>query len=72
MDRVSLFKMSKQRCHSSIQNTERYAYLGLGHLYDAVVSIKFSVHFQHTTNSEQKGASENGLKAVENGGRGWI
>ena len=28
--------------------------------------------FQHTTNSEQKGASENGLKAVENGGRGWI
>ena len=31
-----------------------------------------SVHFQHTANSEQKGASENGLEAVENGGRGWI
>ena len=68
MDRVSLFKMSKQRCHSSIQNTERYAYLGLGHLYDAVVAL----NFQHTTNSEQKVASENDLKAVENGGRGWI
>ena len=27
-------------------------------------------NFQHTTNSEQKGAGENGLKAVENGGRG--
>ena len=31
-----------------------------------------SAHFQHTTNSEQKGASESPLKAVENGGRGWI
>jgi len=26
-----------------------------------------SAHIQHTTNSEQKLASENGLKAVENG-----
>ncbi len=31
-----------------------------------------SAHFQHTTNPEHKEASENGLKAVENGGRGWI
>ena len=29
-------------------------------------------NFQHTNNLEQKEASENGLKAVENGGRGWI
>ena len=42
-----------------------------GNLHDAVASIKFSAHFQHTNNLEQKGASENGLKAVENGGRGW-
>jgi len=53
MDRVSLFKMSKQRCHSSIQNTERYAYLGLGHLYDAVVSIKFSAHDKFGAESGQ-------------------
>ena len=31
-----------------------------------------SAHFQHTTNSEQKVASENSAKAVDNGGRGWI
>jgi hypothetical protein len=31
-----------------------------------------SARFQHTTNSEQEGASGTGLKAVENGGRGWI
>jgi len=42
------------------------------HLHVAVASIKFSANFQHTINSEQKRASENGLKAVENGGRGWI
>ena len=53
MDRVSLFKMSKQRCHSSIQNTERYAYLGLGHLYDAVVSIKFSARDKFGAESGQ-------------------
>tara|TARA_B100000678_G_scaffold214665_1_gene182008 strand:+ start:2051 stop:2305 length:255 start_codon:yes stop_codon:yes gene_type:complete len=29
-------------------------------------------NYQHTTNSEQKEASGNGLKALENGGRGWI
>jgi len=68
MDRVSLFKMSKQRCHSSIQNTERSAYLAPNYLHDAVAAS----NIQHTTNSEQKGASENDLKAVENGGRGWI
>ena len=58
--------------HSSIQMTERYAHLAPDHLHDAVASIKFSAHFQHTNNSEQKQVSENGLKAVENGGRGWI
>ena len=31
-----------------------------------------SAQIQKTNNSEQKEASENGLKAVENGGRGWI
>ena len=29
-------------------------------------------NFQHTNNLEQKRGSENGLKAVENGRRGWI
>ena len=58
--------------HSSIQMTEQYAHLAPDYLHDAVASIKFSAHFQHTTNSEQKRASKNGLKAVENGGRGWI
>ena len=29
-------------------------------------------NFQHTTNSEQKEVSEISLKAVENGGHGWI
>ena len=52
--------------------SQLYAHLAPDHLHDAVASIKFSAHFQHTTNSEQKEASENGLKAVENGGRGWI
>ena len=52
--------------------TERYAHLAPDYLHDAVASIKFSAHFQHTNNSEQKQVSENGLKAVENGGRGWI
>jgi hypothetical protein len=37
----------------------------------AVASIKFSAHFQHTNNSGQKEASENGLKAVENGAPNW-
>ena len=68
MEGVPLFEVSKLLCHASIQITERYADLAPDHLHDAVASIKC----QHTTNSEQKGASENGLKAVENGGRGWI
>ena len=28
--------------------------------------------FQSATNLEQKGVSKNGLKALENGGRGWV
>ena len=72
MEGVPLFEVSKLLRHASIQMTERYAHLAPDHLHDAVASIKFSAHFQHTTNSEQKRASENGLKAVENGGRGWI
>ena len=72
MEGVPLFEVSKLLRHASIQMTERYAHLAPDHLHDAVASIKFSAHFQHTTNSEQKEASENGLKAVENGGRGWI
>ena len=40
--------------HASIQMTERYAHLAPDHLHDAVASIKFSAHFQHTNNSEQK------------------
>ena len=72
MEGVPLFEVSKLLRHASIQMTERYAHLAPDHLHDAVASIKFSAHFQHTNNLEQKGASENGLKAVENGGRGWI
>ena len=72
MEGVPLFEVSKLLRHASIQMTERYAHLAPDHLHDAVASIKFSAHFQHTNNSEQKRVSENGLKAVENGGRGWI
>jgi len=72
MEGVPLFEVSKLLRHASIQMTERYAHLAPDHLHDAVASIKFSAHFQHTNNLEQKRASENGLKAVENGGRGWI
>ena len=52
--------------------TERYTHLASDQLHDAVASIKFSAHFQYTPNVEQNQVSENGLKAVENGGRGWI
>ena len=72
MNARPLFEVSKHLRHASIQMTERYAHLAPDHLHDAVASIKFSAHFQHTNNSEQKQVSENGLKAVENGGRGWI
>jgi len=37
-----------------------------------VASIRISAQIQHTKNLEQEGAGEIGLKAVENGGRGWI
>ena len=72
MECVPLFEVSKLICYASIQMTERYAHLAPDHLHDAVASIKFSAHFQHTNNLEQKRVSENGLKPVENGGRGWI
>jgi len=72
MEGVPLFEVSKLLRHASIQMTERYAHLAPDHLHDAVASIKFSAHFQHTNNLEQKRASRNCLKAVENGGRGWI
>ncbi len=72
MNAAPLFEVSKHLRHASIQMTERYAHLAPDHLHDAVASIKFSAHFQHTNNLEQKRVSENGLKAVENGGRGWI
>jgi len=49
-----------------------YAHLAPDHLHDAAASIKFSAHFQHTNNLEKEWASENGLKAAENGARGWI
>ena len=72
MNAAPLFEVSKHLRHASIQMTERYAHLAPDHLHDAVASLGFSAQFQHTTNSEQKGASENGLKVLENGGRGWI
>ena len=72
MNAAPLFEVSKHLRHASIQMTERYTHLAPDYLHDAVASIKFSAHFQHTTNSEQKEARKNDLKAVENGGRGWI
>jgi hypothetical protein len=72
MEGVPLFEVSKLLRHAGVQMIEQYAHLAPDHLHDTVASIKFSAHFQHTTNSEQKEVSENGLKAVENGGRGWI
>ena len=72
MNGTPLFEVSKLLRHGSIQITERYAHLVPDYLHDAVNNLGFSSRFQHTTNSKQKGASKNGLKAVENGGRGWI
>ena len=72
MNATPLFEVSKLRRHASIQMTERYAHLAPDHLHDAVASLGFSAHLQHTNNLEQKRASKNGLKAVENGGHGWI
>ena len=42
MNGVPLFEVSKLLRHSSIQMTERYAHLGPGHLYNAVVNLGFS------------------------------
>ena len=68
MEGVPLFEVSKLLRHASIQMTERYAHLAPNHLHVPVASIKFSA----TKNLEQKGVSKNSLKAVENGGCGWI
>ena len=48
MEGVPLFEVSKLLRHASIQMTERYAHLAPDHLHDAVASIKFSAHIQHT------------------------
>ena len=68
MEGVRLFEVSQLLRHASIQMTERYAHLAPNHLHVPVASIKFSA----TKNLEQKGVSKNSLKAVENGGCGWI
>jgi len=41
MDGVSLYEVSKLLRHSSIKMTERYAHLGLDHLYNAVANLGF-------------------------------
>ena len=69
MDVTQLYEVSKLLRHASIQMTERYAHLAPDYLHDAVASLGFSAQFQHTNNLEQKQVNENGLKAVENGGR---
>ena len=40
--------------------------------HDAVASPGFSARFQHTEKPKETVLYQNGLKAVENGGRGWI
>jgi len=67
-----LFEVSKLLRHASIQMTERYAHLASDHLHDAVDNLGFSARFQHTEKSKETVLYQNGLKAVENGGRGWI
>ena len=67
-----LFEVSKLLRHASIQMTERYAHLAPDYLHDAVASLGFSARFQHTEKSKETVLYQNGLKAVENGGRGWI
>ena len=62
MKQIYTFRKSR---HDSYQPS---VYLMSDNLHDAVVSIKFSVYFQHTNNLEYKGASEAALKAVDNGG----
>ena len=56
--------------HSSIQMTERYAHLASDYLHDVVASLGFSAQFQHSEETREKVVGQNGLKAVENGGRG--
>ena len=72
MEGVPLSEVSKLLRHASIQMTERYAHLASDHLHDAVDNLGFSARFQHTEKSKETVLYQNGLKAVENGGRGWI
>ena len=72
MEGVPLFEVSKLICYASIQMTERYTHLAPDHLHDAVASLGFSERFQHTEKPKETVLYQNGLKAVENGGRGWI
>ena len=72
MEGVPLFEVSKLLRHASIQMTERYAHLAPDYLHDAVASLGFSARFQHTEKPKETVLYQNGLKAVENGGRGWI
>jgi predicted TPR repeat methyltransferase len=72
MKGVLLFEVSKLLRHASIQMTERYAHLAPDYLHDAVASLGFSAQFQHSEKTRVKVVGQNGLKAVENGGRGWI
>ena len=50
---VPLYVVSKLLRHSSIQMTERYAYLAPDHLHDAVVNLGFSTQIQHTEKPTQ-------------------
>ena len=72
MEGVPLFEVSKLLRHASIQMTERYAHLAPDYLHDAVASLGFSARFQHSEKPKETVLYQNGLKAVENGGRGWI
>jgi len=72
MEGVPLFEVSKLLRHASIQMTERYAHLAPDYLHDAVASLGFSARFQHTEKPKETVFYQNGLKAVKNGGRGWI
>ena len=67
-----LFEVSKLLRHASIQMTERYAHLASDHLHDAVDNLGLSARFQHTEKSKETVLYQNGLKAAESGGRGWI
>ena len=52
--------------------SQLYVHFALDHLHDAVANLGFSARFQHTEKPKETVLYQNGLKAVENGGRGWI